>query len=57
MTDEAKLHEDICFWAESMFKRGLTGGASGNIAVRTGDGGLMITPSGSSFGRLGPSTA
>jgi 3-dehydro-4-phosphotetronate decarboxylase len=51
---EAKLREDICFWAESMFSRGLTGGASGNISVRTEDGGLLVTPTGASLGRLDP---
>ncbi len=51
---EAKLREDICFWAASMFNRGLTGGASGNISVRTQDGGLLVTPTGSSMGRLDP---
>ena len=36
---ESRLREDLCFWAKSMFDRGLTGGASGNISVRTEDGG------------------
>lgn len=53
MTD-AKLREDLCFWAASMFNRGLTGGASGNISVRTEDGGLLVTPTGVSLGRLDP---
>jgi 3-dehydro-4-phosphotetronate decarboxylase len=51
---DAKLREDICFWAASMFNRGLTGGASGNISVRTEDGGLLVTPTGVSMGRLDP---
>ncbi|WP_226781337.1 3-oxo-tetronate 4-phosphate decarboxylase [Oceaniglobus trochenteri] len=51
---DARLREDICYWAQSMFARGLTGGASGNISVRTEDGGLLVTPTGSSFGRLDP---
>ena len=54
MTSENKQREDICFWAKSIFDRGLTGGASGNISVRTEDGGLLVTPTGSSFGRLDP---
>lgn len=37
-----------------MFNRGLTGGASGNISVRTDDGGLLVTPTGVSMGRLDP---
>ncbi len=51
---ETKLRDDICFWAGSIFNRGLTGGASGNISVRTHDGGLLVTPTGSSMGRLDP---
>lgn len=51
---DAKLRADICFWAKSMFDRGLTGGASGNISARTEDGGLLVTPTGTSFGRLDP---
>jgi 3-dehydro-4-phosphotetronate decarboxylase len=54
MSAEAKLREDICFWAASLFNRGLTGGASGNISVRTEDGGLLVTPTGASMGRLDP---
>ncbi|WP_428646495.1 3-oxo-tetronate 4-phosphate decarboxylase [Roseibium sp.] len=54
MSSETKLREDICFWAASLFQRGLTGGASGNISARTEDGGLLVTPTGSSFGRLDP---
>jgi ribulose-5-phosphate 4-epimerase/fuculose-1-phosphate aldolase len=51
---DSKLREDICFWAQSLFNRGLTGGASGNISVRTEDGGLLVTPTGVSMGRLDP---
>jgi len=52
--NEARLREDLCFWAASMFDRGLTGGASGNISVRTEDGGLLVSPTGVSLGRLDP---
>ena len=51
---ETKLREDICYWAGSLFDRGLTGGASGNVSVRTEDGGLLVTPTGVSLGRLDP---
>ena len=51
---EDRLREDICFWAASMFARGLTGGGSGNLSARTPDGGLLVTPTGASFGRLDP---
>jgi len=40
--------------ARSMFDRGLTGGSSGNISARLSDGQLLVTPTGSSFGRLDP---
>ncbi len=51
---EARLREAICAQAASIFERGLTGGASGNISARCEDGGLLVTPTGSSFGRLDP---
>lgn len=51
---DAGLRESLCFWAQSMFDRGLTGGASGNISARTEDGGLLVTPTGHSLGRLDP---
>lgn len=51
---DSKLREDICWQAASIFNRGLTGGASGNISARTEDGGLLVSPTGSSFGRLDP---
>ncbi len=52
--NENRLREEICHWAASIFQRGLTGGSSGNISARTEDGGLLVTPTGSSFGRLDP---
>ena len=54
MTDETKLRELICTLAKSMFDRGLTGGSTGNISARTEDGGLLVSPTGTSFGRLDP---
>jgi ribulose-5-phosphate 4-epimerase/fuculose-1-phosphate aldolase len=54
MTEETTLRELICLLAKSMFDRGLTGGSTGNISARTPDGGLLVTPTGSSFGRLDP---
>ena len=54
MSAEARLREAICAQAASLFGRGLTGGASGNISARTEDGGLLVTPTGSSFGALDP---
>lgn len=54
MTAETRLREQICLLAKSMFDRGLTGGSTGNISARTGDGGLLVSPTGMSFGRLDP---
>ncbi|MGR3660443.1 MAG: 3-oxo-tetronate 4-phosphate decarboxylase [Paracoccaceae bacterium] len=56
MTAESQLREQICMFARSLFDRGLTGGASGNISARTEDGGLLVTPTGHSFGRLDPAS-
>lgn len=53
MTD-ASLRETICALAKSMYDRGLTGGSTGNISARTSDGGLLVSPTGISFGRLDP---
>lgn len=54
MSREAQLREQICLLAKSMFDRGLTGGSTGNISARTEDGGLLVSPTGTSFGRLDP---
>ncbi len=54
MSAETLLREQICLLAKSMFDRGLTGGSSGNISARLEDGRLLVTPTGSCFGRLDP---
>jgi len=54
MSEEARLREDICAMAKSLYDRGLTAGSSGNISARLSDGRLLVTPTGSSFGRLDP---
>ncbi|MEM9781879.1 MAG: aldolase [Pseudomonadota bacterium] len=54
MTEETHLRELICTLAKSLFDRGLTGGSTGNISARTPDGGLLVSPTGTSFGRLDP---
>lgn len=51
---ETQLRDQICILAKSMFDRGLTGGSTGNISARTEDGGLLVSPTGTSFGRLDP---
>lgn len=54
MSTEAKLREQMCLLAKSLFDRGLTHGSTGNISARTPDGGLLVSPTGTSFGRLDP---
>jgi len=51
---EAALRDQICLLARSLFERGLTHGSTGNISARTEDGGLLVSPTGTSFGRLDP---
>jgi 3-dehydro-4-phosphotetronate decarboxylase len=50
---EANARDHIVELGRSMFERQLTFGSSGNISLRTDDGWLM-TPTGSSLGRLDP---
>jgi ribulose-5-phosphate 4-epimerase/fuculose-1-phosphate aldolase len=54
MSRESDLREQICRIALSLFERGLTPGSSGNLSVRLEDGGWLMTPTGSSLGRLDP---
>ncbi|HZU88794.1 MAG TPA: 3-oxo-tetronate 4-phosphate decarboxylase [Stellaceae bacterium] len=51
--NETQAREAICAIGASIFARGLTAGSSGNISLRLADGWLM-TPTGSSLGRLDP---
>ena len=50
---ENTLREQICDVAKSIFDRGLTHGSTGNISARCEDG-WLLTPTGSSLGRLDP---
>jgi len=50
---EAKIREDICILAKSLFDRGYGCGASGNISVLLDDG-MIVSPTNSSMGRLDP---
>lgn len=50
---EARTREDICVLAKSLHDRGYGCGSSGNISVLT-DGGMIISPTNSSMGRLDP---
>lgn len=51
--NEAKLREEICTVARSIYDRGLTHGSTGNVSARCDDG-WLVTPTGSSLGRLDP---
>lgn len=50
---EHKLREQMCELGKSIFERGLTHGSTGNLSARCGDG-WLLTPTGSSLGRLDP---
>ena len=54
MTEETRLRDAICELSASLFQRGLTGGASGNVSARLSDGRLLVSPTGVSLGRLDP---
>jgi ribulose-5-phosphate 4-epimerase/fuculose-1-phosphate aldolase len=51
---DTKLRDEMCRLAASLFDRGLAHGSTGNISSRTEDGGLLVSPTGTSFGRLDP---
>ncbi len=51
---ETRLRDQICQFGRSLFERGLTPGASGNISVRLDDGGWLVTPTNASLGFLDP---
>jgi 3-dehydro-4-phosphotetronate decarboxylase len=51
MSTESELRHDLVRLAKSLFDRGLTPGASGNISVRCNDG-LLCTPTNSCLGFL-----
>ena len=53
MSAESQLREAIVTVAASLFERGYTHGSTGNISVPLDDG-LLVTPTGSSFGTLDP---
>jgi ribulose-5-phosphate 4-epimerase/fuculose-1-phosphate aldolase len=53
-TSEQVAREAICRLGDSMFRRGLTFGSSGNISVRLDDGGWLMTPTNASLGELDP---
>lgn len=48
------LREQLCDFGLSLHSRGFTHGSTGNLSVRLPDGNLLVTPTGSSLGRLTP---
>lgn len=50
---ENQLREEITLLGRSLYQRGLTHGSTGNISARCADG-WLLTPTGSSLGRLDP---
>lgn len=53
MSDESRIREQICATGASLYQRGYTVGAAGNISVRLHDG-WLITPTDACLGRLDP---
>lgn len=53
MSDESRIREQICATGASLFQRGYTVGAAGNISARLHDG-WLITPTDVCLGRLDP---
>ncbi len=51
--EENRLREQIVRYGRSLFDRGLTAGASGNISVRLDDG-WLLTPTNACLGELDP---
>ncbi len=51
--NESALREEICLLGRSLHERGLTHGATGNVSAKCDDG-WLLTPTGSSLGRLDP---
>ena len=48
------IREQLCEFGLSLYNRGLSHGSTGNLSVRLPDGNLLVTPTGSSLGRLQP---
>ena len=53
MSAESRLREEIALLGKSLFERGLTHGSTGNVSAKLDDG-WLLTPTGSSLGRLDP---
>jgi len=53
MSDESRIREQICATGASLYQRGYTVGAAGNISARLHNG-WLITPTDACLGRLDP---
>jgi ribulose-5-phosphate 4-epimerase/fuculose-1-phosphate aldolase len=53
MSDETHLRDLLVARGRSLYERGYAHGSSGNLSARVADG-ILITPTGSSLGRLQP---
>lgn len=54
LSEATRARDDICAVGRSLFDRRLTAGSTGNISVRLGDGGMIMTPTNASLGDLDP---
>jgi ribulose-5-phosphate 4-epimerase/fuculose-1-phosphate aldolase len=54
MTTEHVLREEMCRVGRSLFERGYVHATAGNISVRLGDHGFLITPTDACLGLLDP---
>jgi 3-dehydro-4-phosphotetronate decarboxylase len=52
--EEQALAAEICWIGRSLFERGYVHATAGNISARLADGGMLITPTDASLGRLEP---
>jgi len=54
MSPETKARDAVCAAGRSLFERGFTFAAAGNISIRLDDGGWLMTPTGTTMGALDP---
>jgi ribulose-5-phosphate 4-epimerase/fuculose-1-phosphate aldolase len=54
LSETTRLRDQIAAVGKSLFDRGLTSGATGNISVRLDDGSMLMTPTNISLGELEP---
>lgn len=52
--DDLALAQSLCDHGASLFRRGLSGGSSGNITARLADGRFLVTPTGLPLGAMTP---